>query len=126
MTRITAKNDLRLQNEKFKQNVRDVLVYLGLKMTIGNFQKYDKWYGSKTPIDWNQFADNINNGTTEPEIINWAACAAEMERNYNENDSGLARLEPTEHGPDPVCRDKSNVKRDSKVPEVQRSTSKLL
>lgn len=51
--------DLRLKSEKFRQSVRIVLAYLGLENTKGNFKKYDKKHGSKTPIGWEEFAYNI-------------------------------------------------------------------
>jgi len=45
--------DPRLRSEKFRQDVRLVLDYLGLENNMGNFKKYD--------IDWETFADGIRN-----------------------------------------------------------------
>ena len=51
--------DHRLGNEKFRQDVRLVLEFLGAENTTRNFKKYDAKYGSKTPINWEAFASNI-------------------------------------------------------------------
>ena len=47
--------DPRLRSEKFRQDVRLVLDYLGVENTVGNFRKYD----SEFHIDWEVFADGI-------------------------------------------------------------------
>jgi hypothetical protein len=51
--------DNRMEDEDFKQAVRDVLTYLGVTPDFGNFKKYDRLHGSVTPIAWLQFARNL-------------------------------------------------------------------
>ncbi len=54
-----GKVDSRFNSNKFRQDVRIVLNYIGLESNMGNFKKYDKKHGSETPIDWAAFAGGI-------------------------------------------------------------------
>ena len=60
--------DPRLNSEIFREDIRLVLDYLGLKNTIGNFKKYDQKHSSETPIEWSTFAENIRN-PKQPAVV---------------------------------------------------------
>jgi len=53
--------DSRFKNPNFRAAVKVVLEFLSEEQNFASFKRYDRQYGSKFPIDWIEFAENINN-----------------------------------------------------------------
>jgi len=52
--------DKRLGSPRFREDVRTVFDYMGIKNTFANFKKYDKEYNpDDVCFDWPEFAENI-------------------------------------------------------------------
>ena len=80
------KEDTRLHDPKFLLAVGKVLYDLGLPQTLETFRKYDKKYGSPTPINWLACADFIDGKEKEPKGYDPDVIFAQMEwiRKWNE------------------------------------------